>query len=122
MNSRLKQLRRELKLNQADFSAKLEMAQNSYSQLETGAIALSEKNIKLICLMFGVNEQWLRTGVGEMLEHTELTHDEKRLLEVFEKLEPEGKKQVQEYADERLILQEAKKDMDRAWEKGVKLS
>ena len=34
--------------------------------LESGRNAPSEQTIKLICFEFGINENWLRTGEGEM--------------------------------------------------------
>jgi len=78
-------------LTQAEFAAKLEMAQNSYSKLETGENSLTEKNIFLICLIHDVNESWLRTGKGEMFDTVTKpkNDDEKKLLEMFRKLSPE---------------------------------
>jgi len=91
MNKRLRELRKTLKLTQAEFAAKLEMAQNSYSKLETGENSLTEKNIFLICLIHDVNESWLRTGKGEMFDTVTKPRndDEKKLLEMFRKLSPE---------------------------------
>ena len=78
-------------MTQAEFAAKLEMAQNSYSKLETGENSLTEKNIFLICLIHDVNESWLRTGKGEMFDTVTKpkNDDEKKLLEMFRKLSPE---------------------------------
>ena len=45
---------------------------------------LTEKNIKLICATFAVDENWLRTGKGEMFGS--VSPYEKELLEVFGKL------------------------------------
>ena len=91
MNERLRELRKALKMTQAEFAAKLEMAQNSYSKIETGENSLTEKNIFLICLIFGVNEAWLRTGEGEMFNLSAKPKDdeEQKLLEMFRRLSPE---------------------------------
>jgi len=91
MNERLRELRKTLKLTQAEFAAKLEMAQNSYSKIETGENSLTDKNIFLICLIFNVNESWLRTGEGEMFNPVTKPKDddEKKLLEMFRRLSPE---------------------------------
>jgi transcriptional regulator with XRE-family HTH domain len=93
MNKRLKALRTILKLNQSDFAAKIGMAQSGYSQIETGENALTEQNIKLISLMYGVNESWLRTGEGDMFNPLAKPEadDEKKLLELFRSLSPEMK-------------------------------
>ena len=91
MNEQLRELRKNLKMTQAEFAAKLEMAQNSYSKIETGENSLTEKNIFLICLIFGVNESWLRTGEGEMFNPVSKPkdEDEKKLLKMFRRLSPE---------------------------------
>jgi len=83
MNKRLKELRKTLRLTQTEFAANLEMAQNSYSKIELGDNSLTEKNIFLICLIYGVNETWLRTGEGEMFNPLAKpkNEDEKQLLE-----------------------------------------
>jgi transcriptional regulator with XRE-family HTH domain len=88
MKKRLKQVRKTLKLNQAEFAARLGMAQGGYSQIETGENALLEKNIKLICYTFGVNDQWLRTGFGDMFQKNDSaeTAEEKELLAIFKSL------------------------------------
>lgn len=69
MNERLKTLRSELRLNQADFSKKLGMAQSTYATLEAGKTQLRDRHINLICSTFNVSSEWLRTGKGEMFEH-----------------------------------------------------
>jgi transcriptional regulator with XRE-family HTH domain len=91
MNHRLWELRKTLKMTQAEFAAKLEMAQNSYSKIETGENSLTEKNIFLICLIFGVNESWLRGGKGEMFDPVlkPKNDEEKKLIEMFRRLSPE---------------------------------
>jgi transcriptional regulator with XRE-family HTH domain len=91
MNKRLKEVRKTLKINQSDFASKIGMAQSGYSQIETGENTLTEQNIKLICLIFGVNESWLRTGEGEMFNPVSKPkdEDEKKLLKMFRRLSPE---------------------------------
>lgn len=66
MNKRLKILRTELDLSQAEFSNKLSIAQSTYAVLESGKTALRDRHIKLICSTFNVSEEWLREGKGDM--------------------------------------------------------
>lgn len=66
MNERLKELRKSLKMNQAEFAKALGVGQSSLAMIETNRRPLTNKNIKLICAEFDVNEEWLRTGKGEM--------------------------------------------------------
>jgi len=91
MNKRLREVRKALKINQSDFALKIGMAQSGYSQVETGENTLTEQNIKLISLIYGVNETWLRTGEGEMFNPVAKPKDddEKKLLEMFRCLSPE---------------------------------
>ena len=91
INNRLKEIRKTLKINQSEFAAKIGMAQSGYSQVETGENTLTEQNIKLISLIYGVSESWLRNGEGKMFNQTTKPKDddEKKLLEMFRCLSPE---------------------------------
>ena len=68
---RLKQLRNELDIKQGDFAKKISTTQGHISDIENGRKNLSERTIKLICLENWngktVNEEWLRTGKGDMI-------------------------------------------------------
>jgi len=91
MNKRLLELRKALKMNQTEFADKLGMAQTSYSKMETGENSITEKNISLICLVYGINESWLRSGKGDMFDtaNKPKNEDEEKLLEMFRFLTPE---------------------------------
>lgn len=66
MKERIKALRKALKITQQDFGDKLGIAQNTVAQYEMGRITPSNPAITMICSTFDVNEEWLRTGVGDM--------------------------------------------------------
>jgi transcriptional regulator with XRE-family HTH domain len=106
MNKRLKEVRKALGLNQEDFSKQIGIAQNSYSLIETGKINLTERNIKVICLIHNVSEEWLRNGTGEMFNKPLEVQDneEKRLLALFRKLTTEMKQVVLKKIEELLAL------------------
>jgi transcriptional regulator with XRE-family HTH domain len=108
MNKRLREVRKALKINQSDFASKIGMAQSGYSQIETGENALTEQNIKLICLIFSVNETWLRTGEGEMFDSGSKAkdEDEQALLYMFRLLSPEMRAFVLRKIDECLELEQ----------------
>lgn len=67
MLTRLKFLRKELCLTQSKFAEQIGMSQSGYAQVEKGSKAISNRLIKSICLAFNINENWLRTGKGEMI-------------------------------------------------------
>lgn len=75
MNERLRRLRKNLDLTQQDFGAKISVKGNTVAQWESGRNEPSDAAILLICREFNVNEEWLRTGTGEMF--IEETPDEK---------------------------------------------
>lgn len=70
MNNRIKEIRKKYELNQEQFGEKLKITKASVSRLESGINKPSEQTIKLICTEFDINENWLRTGKGEMKKPT----------------------------------------------------
>ena len=66
MNERLKELRKSLNLTQQAFADRIGIARGNIGAYEVGKNAPSDAVISLICKEFNVNEEWLRTGKGEM--------------------------------------------------------
>lgn len=66
MNERLRQLRKELNMKQCDFSSALSISQGHLSDIENSRKEVSDRVISICSLKFNVNEEWLRTGKGEM--------------------------------------------------------
>lgn len=91
MARRFAEIRKAKGLTQEEFSGILKIDRSTISGLENGLASLTDKNINLVCLAFGVNETWLRTGVGEMLIDSAApsTADEKKLITMFRRLVPE---------------------------------
>ncbi|MGO5442920.1 helix-turn-helix domain-containing protein [Faecalimonas sp. LCP19S3_D12] len=75
MNERIKRIRHELGLTQTEFAKRIGLKQNSMALIESGKRNTSAQAILSICREYGVNENWLRTGDGEMFE--ELTEQQK---------------------------------------------
>lgn len=70
MNERIRLLRKELGLNQSDFGNKIGVKQGTVAGYESGARTPLDAVVSSICREFDVNEEWLRTGEGEMFEQT----------------------------------------------------
>ncbi len=68
VNERLKQLRKSLNMTLEAFGKKLGVTKTAISRLEKGERNLTEQMILAICREFNVNENWLRTGSGEMYD------------------------------------------------------
>lgn len=65
MKDRIKQIRKELKLTQAEFGEKIGVKGNTVTGYESGIRSPSDAIVVSICREFGVNEVWLRTGEGD---------------------------------------------------------
>lgn len=100
MINRLKQLRKDiLKLSQEEFAKKIGISRANVGNIEYGRVTLTERNIKTICEVFNVNEDWLRNGnepifvspeknVLENLKNTyNLSDNSMELVELFIKLD-----------------------------------
>lgn len=55
-------------ITKTEFAKRLNVSQAFVSQMCSGAAKPSDRTISDICREFAVNEDWLRTGIGEMRE------------------------------------------------------
>ena len=93
---RIRLVRKTIGLKQGEFAIRIGLTQTSMSMIELGKNSLTDKNIKLICSTFGVDENWLRTGKGEMFGT--VSPYEKELLTIFSKLTPDTQEFILEMA------------------------
>lgn len=66
INSRVRAIRKAKKLTQKEFGDRIGMKPNSISDIEKGKNTVTDYVFKLICREFNVEEDWLRTGDGDM--------------------------------------------------------
>lgn len=66
MDKRIKELRKALNLTQNELGSRIGMTPNTITNYETGRRVPSNQVIFSICREFNVNEDWLRTGNGDM--------------------------------------------------------
>ena len=87
INERLKHLRTALKLSQVDFAKAIHISNGYIAELESGSRRVNNRIIYLISLTFGVNEDWLKNGEGNMFF---TTPEEKlrRMTALFNELPP----------------------------------
>jgi transcriptional regulator with XRE-family HTH domain len=109
MKDRIQALRKALKLNQVEFAKRLGMKRTALSMIEVGSNTLTDKNIKLICMTFNVNEEWLRTGRGDMFNASPY---ETEFFDIFEDLMPETQQALVNLAKK--LLETQKKLLDTA--------
>ena len=112
MNERLKELRKTIGLTLSQFGERLGVSKSAASLWESGGRNLSDSTIKLICKEFYVNEEWLRTGEGDMFVSDTskilddmvaahgLGHEQRIMLEKFVRLKPEVQQALLNYVME----------------------
>lgn len=66
MKDRIKAIRISENLSQTDFAKKLSVSRSAVCKMESGENSPSEQTLSLICKVFPINEDWLRTGNGDM--------------------------------------------------------
>ena len=127
INERVKMLRKQLNLTLEKFGEKISIKKNSLSQIESGKNKLTDRNIVLICETFNVNEQWLRTGEGDMfreqseeeeiaaymgklLNNSNVNADfQKRFIKALSKLSIEDWKIIEKFCDQLMLENEKEK-------------
>lgn len=112
MNTRIKKLRKSLDFTQQAFAEKIGLKQNSIALIESGKRNISDQAILSICREFNVNEEWLRTGAGEMFkaapssvldalaEEYGLSNAAYVMVEKFVNLKPEAQETIFNYVRE----------------------
>ena len=65
---RIKQIRKKEGLTQTQFGERIGVKGNTITNYETGLRTPTDAVLKSICREFNVNENWLRTGEGEMFK------------------------------------------------------
>lgn len=71
LNERIREVRKYLGLSQKDFAEKVGISQRSVSWGEQPGNNVPDSTVKSLCIVFRINEAWLRTGEGDMLEQPE---------------------------------------------------
>ena len=68
MYKRIKDVRKTLLLSQAEFGNCIGLSRDTIANIELSRIEVKDIYIKSICNEFNVNEEWLRSGTGEMFK------------------------------------------------------
>lgn len=65
INERLILIRKEKKMSQEQFGQLINLSRSQIGCYEKGFRNITDRSIKDICRVFGINEYWLRTGEGD---------------------------------------------------------
>ena len=93
MLNRLKEIRKLLALTQVEMASSLNIKQSTYSMIEKGQRALTDRTIKTLCYVHNINENWLRTGEGPIFTESLL---DKEFYETFSELTPKSQEYLLE--------------------------
>jgi transcriptional regulator with XRE-family HTH domain len=107
MKDRIRTIRKILKLSQSEFAERIGIKSTALSMIELGKNALTEQNIRLICMTFNVNDAWLRTGKGGMFVTSPFAASlyEKEFFEIYRSLMPETQQALLRLAQDLLESQ-----------------
>ena len=75
IGERVKTLRKELGLTLEKFANPIGIHRGSLSAIENDKSGMSDRTLLAICREYGVSEEWLRDGIGEMF--VPITQNEK---------------------------------------------
>ena len=111
MKDRIKQIRKIKGFSQTEFGKIVGVSRDVISNYEMGRVEPPDLFINHICSTFGISEDWLRTGNGEMFISTpdtildelitahNLNSKEAAIIKAFLSLSPAGRAGVIEYAE-----------------------
>lgn len=94
MNTRIRAVRKALKLSQNDFGERLGVSRSVIANLECSRVSPREPFISLLCKEYKVNRSWMDTGEGEMFQQERPRDRLSEAIEIFKGLRPE----LQDYA------------------------
>lgn len=123
INSRFKLMRKELKLSQEGLGKVIGLSKSGISNIESGIRNVTDTHIRLLCSELNINEEWLRTGKGDMFLETDgsimselvkeykLDDTDRSIVEEYMKLSAEHRAVIKNYiADVATQFTSQKKD------------
>lgn len=66
IGKRIKKIRLRKGLSQEKFGEIIGVKKAAISKIENGENSLSKRNLETICYKFNINEEWIKTGNGDM--------------------------------------------------------
>ena len=90
MNTRVKEVRKSTGLTLEEFGKRLGVTKAAVSNIENGNRNVTDQMVVSLCREFNVNENWLRTGTGEMFRKLNRQQEIAKLTADLFKEEPES--------------------------------
>jgi transcriptional regulator with XRE-family HTH domain len=70
VNDRISQVRQTFGYSQKKFGEGIKLSKSYLGEIEANKRKANDRIIQIICLTYGVNEHWLKTGTGTMFDET----------------------------------------------------
>ena len=83
MHTRLKEIRKHLKLSIREFSKEIYVSHSLYGQVEYGNREPTDRLIQLITTRFNVSKKWIMTGEGDMWTSSPPDMRLEKILEIY---------------------------------------
>ena len=125
MKERILEVRKRFKLNQEIFGERIGLSTASVSAIEKGNRDVTDRTIRLICIEFNIDENWLRTGEGDMFvalpteeldmlaERYNLSSSAKKIVQLFVELEENEMDAVIRFIDKIASIPDEPVDLQR---------
>ncbi len=83
-------------MKQGDFAKEIKTTQGHVSDIENKRKCVSDRVIEIICLKYGVRDDWFRFGVGEMYQYTN-TDDYSEISTLIGEKDPKARQAIIDY-------------------------
>jgi transcriptional regulator with XRE-family HTH domain len=102
-NARIRQARKTLKISQKDFAKSICISNTYLADVENESRKSNDRIVKLVSMVYGVSEKWLKEGKGAMFYKSP---EEKitRLVSIFNELPTDFQDYVLDQIEKLLIL------------------
>jgi transcriptional regulator with XRE-family HTH domain len=98
INKRLLEIRKAKGLTQEEFADRIKISRSMIGSIEGGRRVVKDRLISLVCLTFGANEHWIRTGKGGMFD-TPKNERLERIIYSFKNLDENSQDFVLQHLD-----------------------
>jgi transcriptional regulator with XRE-family HTH domain len=106
---RIKEVRKKLKMSQVDFSERILLSKTYYGDIEIGKKKVNDRVIFIVSKQFNVNEDWIRTGKGNMFNENTPDFMKDKLMYIYNQLNISLRDCLVEQSEILLKLQKNKK-------------
>jgi transcriptional regulator with XRE-family HTH domain len=98
INQRIVQIRKTVGYSQEKFAEGIKVSRSFQGGIEANHRKVNDRLVKMICMAYGVSENWLKTGAGEMFDTAKDPRLE-RIIRNFNKLDQLLQDYVMKYLD-----------------------